>query len=130
MGDVPSVAVSPVDTNDAKDMDAIFDRLNLHLLDDRAFASAVEQTVRRMYRAAYLKVDGERVEQSLVRDRLRMLTVDHIDYVERQIDARGGEITSGDRYLAVCLFNAPMDCMLKNARDLNACGMQNVECRM
>ena len=118
--DVPSVAVSREKTDDANDVDAILDRLYLHLFEDRVFAEAVEQGIRRMYAAPYCKVDGERIGQSLVRRRLRMLTVDHIDYVEKQIESRGGEITSGDRYLAACLYHAPVDCMVKNARDLNA----------
>lgn len=118
--DVPSVAVSPFDMRDGTDVDEIFDRLYLHLFDDQVFAQAVGQTIRRMYYAPYTKIDGERIENETVRERLKLLTVDHIDYVEKQIDARGGEVVNGERYLAACLYHAPIDCMVKNARDLCA----------
>ena len=120
IGDVPSVAVSPFDMRDGTDVDAIFDRLYLHLFDDQVFAQAVGQTIRRMYDAPYTKIDGERIENGAVRARLNLLTVDHIDYVEKQIEARGGEVVNGERYLAACLFHAPIDCMVKNGRDLCA----------
>ena len=118
--DVPSVAVSLSCMRDGTDLDAILDRLYLHLFDDRVFASAIEQTIRRMYYAPYTKIDGERIENGTVRARLRLLTVDHIDFVEKQIDEREGEITNGERYLAACIYHAPIDCTVKTARDRNA----------
>ena len=54
------------------------------------------------------------------RKRLKLLTIDHIDYVEKQLGERGTEVTNGEKYLMACLYNAPVDCMVHAARDRNA----------
>ena len=58
-----------------------------------------------------------RIPNALIRKRLMMLTIDHIDYVESRLDRFAGDVTNGERYLTACLYNAPVDCMVKNARE-------------
>lgn len=114
MGDVPSVVMN---TRDRTGLDAILKPLYLDTFFDQVFAKSVEQAIGTMYRTPVLSVNGVRVENGAIRDRLSMLTVDHIDYVEKQIETYAGEVTSGERYLMACLYNAPIDCMVKSACD-------------
>ncbi len=116
--DVPSVRYQ--ETDGQTELNAILDRLELDIFEDRVFAQAVEAAIRQMYFAPYLKVDGRRVPRDEVRARLSMLTIDHIDYVEKQIEERMEEIRNGDRYLSVCIYHAPVDCHLGSIRDRNA----------
>lgn len=69
-----------------------------------------------MYRMPFLSVNGSRIDNAAIRERLRLLTIDHIDYVESQLDRFAGDVTAGERYLMACLYNAPVDCMVKNAK--------------
>ena len=119
MGDVPSVGTTARE-EDMTGLDAILEPLHLDTFYDRAFAGSVEQAIRRMYDAETLSVNGARVNNDLIRQRLSMLTIDHIDFVEKQLDTLSGAVTHGERYLMACLYNAPVDCMVRNARDLNA----------
>ena len=114
MGDVPSVGIMSRD--DATGLDAILKPLYLDTFFDQVFAESVKQTIRTMYRMPSLSVNGTRVDNAAIRARLSMLTIDHIDYVEQQLDRLSGEVTSGERYLMACIYNAPVDCMVKNAK--------------
>ncbi len=94
--------------------------LELDLYEDRRFAQAVEQAIRAMYRAEEIKVNGQIVPQSAVRDVLRRLTIDHIDFVLAQLcDLNPDEpIKRGQAYLISCIYNAPTDCMVNQKRAL------------
>ncbi len=83
---------------------------------DQVFAQSVKQAIKTMYGLPVLSVNGTKIENAAIRARLSMLTIDHIDYVEQQLDRLSGEVTSGERYLMACVFNAPVDCMVKNAK--------------
>ena len=116
MGDVPSVGHNA--REDTTGLDAILEPLYLDSFFDQVFAQSVKQAIKTMYDLPILSVNGMRIPNALIRKRLMMLTIDHIDYVEKQIDAFSGEITNGERYLMACIYNAPVDCMMKNARCL------------
>ena len=116
MGDVPSVGHNA--REDTTGLDAILAPLYLDSFFDQVFAQSVKQAIKTMYDLPILSVNGMRIPNALIRKRLMMLTIDHIDYVEKQIDAFSGEITNGERYLMACIYNAPVDCMMKNARCL------------
>lgn len=92
--------------------------LELDLYEDRRFAQAVEQAIRAMYRAEEIKVNGQIVPQSAVRDVLRRLTIDHIDFVLAQLcDLNPDEpIRRGQAYLISCIYNAPVDCLVNQKR--------------
>lgn len=114
MGDVPSVGISAC--GDATGPDAILEPLYLDSFFDQVFAQSVKQAIRTMYRMPSLSVNGVRVGNAAIRERLRLLTIDHVDYVESQLDRFAGDVTAGERYLWACLYNAPVDCMVKNAK--------------
>ncbi len=116
MGDVPSVGHNA--REDTTGLDAILEPLYLDSFFDQVFAQSVKQAIKTMYDLPILSVNGMRIPNALIRKRLMMLTIDHIDYVEKQIDAFSGEITNGERYLMACIYNAPVDCMMKNAHCL------------
>ncbi len=116
-GVVPSVGMTAREEDDATGPDAILKPLHLDTFYDTVFAACVEQAIRTMYAMPSLSVNGVRVPNDLIRKRLSLLTIDHIDYVEKQLDGLSGEVTSGERYLAACIYNAPVDCMVKSARD-------------
>ena len=117
--DVPSVSQYGEDgrTDGLRELEEIFDRVQLHLYEDKTFAQAVEQSIRQMYFAPYFRVDGRRVPRDEVRARLSMLTIDHIDFVDRQLRERAEEVTNADHYLASCIYHAPVDCYVKSKRD-------------
>ena len=120
MGDVPSVVTMGREATDRDGRNAILENLHLDVFYDRDFAQSVQQTIERMYDAPYVTVNGQRVERDDVRRRLKLLTINHIDYVQRQLDEHGGEVLNGERYLMACIFNAPVDCMVKSACERNA----------
>ena len=115
MGDVPSVGHNARD--DTTGLDAILKPLYLDSFFDQVFAQSVKQAIATMYRMPFLSVNGTKIDNAAIRARLSMLTIDHIDYVEQQIDGLSGEVTNAERYLMACIYNAPVDCMVKNARD-------------
>ena len=115
MGDVPSVGI--MSCEDATGLDAILKPLYLDTFFDQVFAMSVKQAIKTMYGMPSLSVNGQRIENGAIRERLKMLTIDHIDYVENQLDRFAGDVTNGERYLWACLYNAPVDCMVKTARD-------------
>ena len=119
MGDVPSVSQYGEDgrTDGLRELEEIFDKVQLHLYEDRTFAQAVEQSIRQLFYAPYFRVDGRRVPRDEVRKRLSMLTIDHIDFVDRQLRERSEEVTHADRYLASCIYHAPVDCYVKSKRE-------------
>ena len=82
--------------------------LDLYLYEDRAFAEAVELTLRDMWDAEYTVIQGSRIPRDKVRERLRRLNTDCIDNVCRALE-RYEDVTAVSRYLAVCLYNAPRD---------------------
>ena len=114
MGDVPSVGMNV--REDATGLDAILEPLYLDSFFDQVFAQSVKQAIITMYRMPSLSVNGSRIDNAAIRERLRLLTIDHVDYVESQLDRFAGDVTSGERYLMSCLYNAPVDCMVKNAK--------------
>ncbi|MBR4906924.1 MAG: helix-turn-helix domain-containing protein [Clostridia bacterium] len=115
MGDVPSVGTNA--REDATGLDAILEPLYLDSFFDQVFAQSVKQAIGTMYRMPSLSVNGTRLDNAAIRERLRLLTIDHIDYVESQLDRFAGDVCSGERYLMACLYNAPLDCMVKNAKN-------------
>lgn len=121
MGDVPSVGIMPHE--DGTGPDAILERLYLDLYYDQNFAQSVEQAIRGLYAMPRFTVNGTTVGTDTIRKRLDMLTIDHIDFVQKQIRERSEAVTKGERYLMACIYNAPVDCMVKTARDGNACAL-------
>ena len=115
MGDVPSVGINA--QSDTTGLDEILEPLYLDTFFDQVFAQSVKQAIKTMYRMPSLSVGGMKIGNDAIRARLSMLTIDHIDYVEKQIDNYAGDVTNGERYLMACIYNAPVDCMVKNARD-------------
>ena len=114
MGDIPSVGI--MSREDMTGLDAILKPLYLDTFFDQVFAQSVKQAIKTMYGLPVLSVNGTKIENAAIRARLSMLTIDHIDYVEQQLDRLSGEVTSGERYLMACIYNAPVDCMVKNAK--------------
>ena len=112
---VPSVGITGDDGND---LEQILEKLHLDIFEDQPFARSIEQAIRTMYRAEEIMVKKQRIPQDAVRDRLRMLTIDHIDFIEAQLGNRYDPVTCGENYLISCLYNAPMDCMVNARRAL------------
>lgn len=110
---VPSVGITGDDGND---LEEILEKLHLDIFEDQPFSRSIEQAIRHMYRARQITVKKEPIPQGAVRDRLRLLTIDHIDYIEAQLGNRYDPVTCGENYLISCLYNAPMDCMVNSHR--------------
>ena len=102
------------DPEEKKGLGAILSRLQLDLFEDKSFAKTVRHALRRMYHAESIRVNGEAIPRDQVRSVLELLTIDHVDFVERQLREATGAVTCGERYLMACLYNAPLDCMAKN----------------
>jgi hypothetical protein len=112
---VPSVGITGDDGND---LERILAKLHLDTFYDQGFARSIGQAIRTMYRAEEITVKKQRIPRNAVRDRLRMLTIDHIDFIEAQLGNRYDPVTCGESYLISCLYNAPMDCMVNARRAL------------
>lgn len=96
------------------DLRTILSRLRLDLFEDKPFAKAVRHALRRMYHSESIRVKGEMIPRETVREALSLLTVDHIDFVQRQLCEATGHVTWGEGYLMSCLYNAPLDCLAKS----------------
>ncbi len=112
---VPSIGTTEDDGND---LERILAKLHLDTFYDQGFARSIEQAIRTMYRAEEITVKKQRIPRVAVRDRLRLLTIDHIDFIEAQLGNRYDPFTCGENYLISCLYNAPMDCMVNARRAL------------
>ena len=112
---VPSIGTTEDDRND---LERILAKLHLDAFYDQGFAKSIDQAIRTMYRAEEINVKKQRIPRDAVRDRLRMLTIDHIDFIESQLGNRCDPVTCGENYLISCLYNAPMDCMVNARRAL------------
>ncbi len=120
--DVPKGHSPSVETTDPdpdrdrgeRNLKTVLSRLQLDLFEDKAFAKAVRHALRRMYHSESIRVKGEAIPRETVRDALDLLTVDHIDFVERQLREATGHVTCGESYLMSCLYNAPLDCLARS----------------
>ena len=112
---VPSIGITGDDGND---LERILAKLHLGTFYDQGFARSIEQAIRTMYRAEEITVKKQRIPRDTVRARLRMLTIDHIDFIEAQLGNRYDPVTCGENYLISCLYHAPMDCMVNARRAL------------
>ena len=112
---VPSIGTTGDDGND---LERILAELHLDTFYDQGFAKSIDQAIRTMYRAEEITVKKQQIPRDAVRDRLRMLTIDHIDFIEAQLGNRCDPVTCGENYLISCLYNAPMDCMVNARRAL------------
>ena len=116
-GHSPSVETTDPDPDPDRgetSLKTILSRLQLDLFEDRPFAKAVRHALRRMYHAESIRVNGRIVPREDVRSALELLTVDHIDFVERQLREATSQVTCGETYLMSCLYNAPLDCLAKS----------------
>lgn len=93
---------------------AILDRLQLDIFYDKTFSKSVRHALRRMYHAESIRVNGDTIPRQDVRSAMALLTIDHIDFVERQLHEATSSVTCGEKYLIACLYNAPLDCMAKS----------------
>ena len=116
---IPSFVHS--DGGDAADCERLIDGLQLHLFTGtyRHIADAVEDAIRTMYNAESIRVNGRTVPQGAVRSVLRSLTIDHIDFIIRQLEKQDPEdkVTNGRAYLMACIYNAPADCAVNDRRE-------------
>ena len=116
-GHSPSVEATDPDPDPDQgetSLKTILFRLQLDLFEDRPFAKAVRHALRRMYHSDSIRVKGERIPRETVREALSLLTIDHIDFVERQLREATSQVVCGEAYLMSCLYNAPLDCLAKS----------------
>ena len=97
-----------------KGLSAILSRLHLDTFEDRTFAKAIRHALRRMYHSESIRVQGQTIPRSDVRSAMELLTIDHIDFVERQLREATSSVICGERFLISCLYNAPLDCMARS----------------
>lgn len=92
--------------------------LNLYEGTARQFAKVVEDTIRSMWRREFIRVNGDEIPQGAVRNVLRSLTINHMDYLLEKLEAAGTEepVTNGRSYLMACIYNAPADYAINNRR--------------
>lgn len=109
------------DGGDAADCERLIDGLQLDLFQGtyRHIADAVADAIRTMYNAESIRVNGRTVPRGAVRSVLSSLTIDHIDYIIRQLEKQDPEdkVTNGRAYLMACIYNAPADCAVNDRRE-------------
>ena len=109
------------DGGDAAGLERLIDGLQLDLFEGtyRHIADAVADAIRTMYNAESIRVNGRNVPQGAVRSVLSSLTIDHIDFIIRQLEKQDPEdkVTNGRAYLMACIYNAPADCAVNDRRE-------------
>ena len=109
------------DGGDAADCERLIDGLQLDLFQGtyRHIADAVADAIRTMYNAESIRVNGRTVPQGAVRSVLKSLTIDHIDFIIRQLEnaTPDDKVTNGRAYLMACIYNAPADCAVNDRRE-------------
>ena len=85
---------------------------------DRSFAKAIEATIREMFWAESIKVNGRTIPQGVVRGVLDSMTIDHVDHIMAALEGMDPEdrVTNGRAYLMACIYNAPADCAVNSKR--------------
>ena len=104
----------PDPDGEKKGLSAILSRLQLDLYEDKSFSKSVRHALRRMYHSDSIRVKGEMIPRDQVRSSMELLTIDHIDFVQRQLREATAAVTWGEGYLISCLYNAPLDCMARS----------------
>ena len=103
-------------------LERLIDGLQLDLFEGSyaRIASAVEDAIRTMYNADSIRVNGRTVPQGAVRSVLKSLTIDHIDFIIRQLEntTPDDKVTNGRAYLMACIYNAPADCAVNDRKQL------------
>lgn len=103
-------------------LERLIDVLQLDLFEGSyaRIASAVEDAIRTMYNADSIRVNGRTVPQGAVRSVLKSLTIDHIDFIIRQLEntTPDDKVTNGRAYLMACIYNAPADCAVNDRKQL------------
>ena len=106
---------------DNDELERLIDGLQLDLFQGtyRHIADAVADAIRTMYNAESIRVNGRTVPRGAVRSVLSSLTIDHIDYIIRQLEKQDPEdkVTNGRAYLMACIYNAPADCAVNDRRE-------------
>lgn len=105
---------------DYEGLERLLDGLNLDSYEGpyARFSIAVEDAIRTMYHADSIRVNGRTVPQGAVRSVLKSLTIDHIDYIIRQLEnaTPDDKVTNGRAYLMACIYNAPADCAVNDRK--------------
>ena len=103
-------------------LERLIDGLQLDLFEGSyaRIASAVEDAIRTMYNADSIRVNGRTVPQGAGRSVLKSLTIDHIDFIIRQLEnaTPDDKVTNGRAYLMACIYNAPADCAVNDRKQL------------
>lgn len=117
---VPLQSFVHSNTDETDGLERLIDGLQLDLFEGSyaRIASAVEDAIRTMYNADSIRVNGRTVPQGAVRSVLKSLTIDHIDFIIRQLEnaTPDDKVTNGRAYLMACIYNAPADCAVNNKR--------------
>lgn len=117
---VPLQSFVHSNADDTDGLERLIDGLQLYLFEGSyaRIASAVEDAIRTMYNADSIRVNGRTVPQGAVRSVLKSLTIDHIDFIIRQLENATPDepVTNGRAYLMACIYNAPADCAVNNKR--------------
>ena len=117
---VPLQSFVHSNTDETDGLERLIDGLQLDLFEGSyaRIASAVEDAIRTMYNADSIRVNGRTVPQGAVRSVLKSLTIDHIDFIIRQLEnaTPDDKVTNGRAYLMACIYNAPADCAVNDRK--------------
>ena len=110
---IPSFAPSISGADAGDDLERMIEGLSLHHYQgsDRMFTKAVENAIRTMWREDHIRVNGRNIPRGAVRDVLRTLTIDDIDYILAKLEDQNPDepVNNGQAYLISCIYNAPAD---------------------
>lgn len=117
---VPLQSFVHSNTDETDGLERLIDGLQLDLFEGSyaRIASAVEDAIRTMYNVDSIRVNGRTVPQGAVRSVLKSLTIDHIDFIIRQLEnaTPDDKVTNGRAYLMACIYNAPADCAVNDRK--------------
>ena len=123
MGDNQSISRS-ISAADSMELDRLIDRLELDVFrncteTDKDVVKSIEATIRTMYTADSIKVNGQNIPQAAVRDSLSLLETSDIDSIlyslRNNVDV-DEPVINGKAYLISCIYNAPFNRAVNNKR--------------
>lgn len=106
------------------ELDRLIDRLELDVFrncteTDKDVVKSIEATIRTMYTADSIKVNGQTIPQAAVRDSLSLLETSDIDSIlyslRNNVDV-DEPVINGKAYLISCIYNAPFNRAVNNKR--------------
>jgi hypothetical protein len=87
----------------------ILENVGLQNIKDRYMRATLTSVITQMYLSDFIVVDRARIPNVLIRQQLRRITYDAVNYALQKLRNNSGEMSRESRYLMACLYTAIND---------------------